>query len=288
VKKVLLFIVTLMLLWLPVPTAMADTGTGVFSINCPFGFSRQADPIVSPGVYPSGHMHDFFGNTSTNENSTYASMTEGGTSCPLTADKAGYWSPSLVNIATGALVVPSRNFVYYQNQPVTYGTTQTFPPDFRMVAGGQGASVVSVNYWNCSNESDSKYHPSPSTVGAANDGNCGTGFLRMHISFPPCWDGVNLDSADHRSHMAYPVGSSCPAAFPVKLPHVTMHIAWAARGFEIHNGNGYQLSDGTVFPHADFWQTWVPTTKLDSLVAGCLVISQASACKNLSDAKPGP
>ncbi len=25
----------------------------------------------------------------------------------------------------------------------------------------------------------------------------------VRLSFPTCWNGVNLDSADHRSHMAY-------------------------------------------------------------------------------------
>ena len=28
--------------------------------------------------------------------------------------------------------------------------------------------------------------------------------LRAQVFFPSCWDGVNLDSADHKSHMAYP------------------------------------------------------------------------------------
>ena len=27
--------------------------------------------------------------------------------------------------------------------------------------------------------------------------------LEMSMKMPNCWDGVNLDSADHRSHVAY-------------------------------------------------------------------------------------
>src|SRR6476620_11220784 len=38
------------------------------------------------------------------------------------------------------------------------------------------------------------------------------------IDAPSCWDGKNLDSADHRSHVAYPsftnIGLTCPAAQP--------------------------------------------------------------------------
>ncbi len=30
--------------------------------------------------------------------------------------------------------------------------------------------------------------------------------VNVRYQAPSCWDGVNLDSADHKSHMAYPVG----------------------------------------------------------------------------------
>lgn len=30
--------------------------------------------------------------------------------------------------------------------------------------------------------------------------------LRAQVFFPSCWNGVDLDSADHKSHMAYPSG----------------------------------------------------------------------------------
>jgi hypothetical protein len=33
----------------------------------------------------------------------------------------------------------------------------------------------------------------------------GSSYLSAKITFPGCWDGKNLDSPDHRSHMAYPV-----------------------------------------------------------------------------------
>jgi len=40
--------------------------------------------------------------------------------------------------------------------------------------------------------------------------------LRVNNFFPTCWDGVNVDSPDHKSHVAYPVngtfetGGVCP------------------------------------------------------------------------------
>ena len=45
------------------------------------------------------------------------------------------------------------------------------------------------------------------------------------VSVPQCWDGVNLDSPDHKSHMAYPVGG-CPSTHPVPFPEITVNVAY--------------------------------------------------------------
>lgn len=52
------------------------------------------------------------------------------------------------------------------------------------------------------------------------DANCLDG-VRLELAFPSCWDGINLDSADHKSHVAYPdlvIDGSCPDDYPVRLP----------------------------------------------------------------------
>ena len=52
-----------------------------------------------------------------------------------------------------------------------------------------------------------------------------------------CWDGVNLDSPDHRSHVAYPEsgtfegGGPCPKSHPIKIPQVLYETIWDTRGF---------------------------------------------------------
>lgn len=51
--------------------------------------------------------------------------------------------------------------------------------------------------------------------------NCPNG-MRAQVNFPSCWDGVNLDSPDHKSHMAFASGGpngggDCPASHPVHL-----------------------------------------------------------------------
>ncbi len=42
----------------------------------------------------------------------------------------------------------------------------------------------------------------PATPGFP-DHRCGGG-LEIRVNFPMCWDGVNLDTPDHKSHVAYP------------------------------------------------------------------------------------
>src|SRR5438105_12734579 len=65
---------------------------GTFGIVCPYVRSLQVDPIVSPGVYPSAHLHDFFGNQTVDQNSTPDSIRGQATTCALTKDTAGYWA----------------------------------------------------------------------------------------------------------------------------------------------------------------------------------------------------
>lgn len=52
-----------------------------------------------------------------------------------------------------------------------------------------------------------------------------------------CWDGKNVDSPDHKSHVAYPSSGTfessgpCPATHPVKLPQVMYEVMWDTRQF---------------------------------------------------------
>jgi len=58
--------------------------------------------------------------------------------------------------------------------------------------------------------------------------NCPNG-LRTQVFFPSCWDGKNLDSPDHKSHMAYPSGvnsGSCPASHPVRFISIFYEVMW--------------------------------------------------------------
>src|SRR5438045_2847655 len=56
---------------------------------------------------------------------------------------------------------------------------------------------------------------------------CKVGIM-ANTRFPTCWDGVNLDSPNHRDHVAYPEsgtfesGGPCPSTHPVRLPQILL------------------------------------------------------------------
>ena len=51
-------------------------------------------------------------------------------------------------------------------------------------------------------------------------------FMRAELSFPDCWNGVDLDSTDHKVHMSYRVNGVCPATHPVKVAKITLEMGW--------------------------------------------------------------
>jgi len=61
--------------------------------------------------------------------------------------------------------------------------------------------------------------------------------IRSSVVFPSCWDGKNLDSLDHMSHMAYSPGgavlanASCPSTHPVRVPQLMYEMQWDTRPF---------------------------------------------------------
>jgi hypothetical protein len=89
--------------------------------------------------------------------------------------------------------------------------------------------------------------------------------LHSVIAFADCWDGVNLDSEDHRRHVAYSDARGCPSTHPVAMPALELVIDYGAVDVE-----GLTLSSGDVTTaHADFWNAW-DQHKLENEVELCL------------------
>jgi hypothetical protein len=106
------------------------------------------------------------------------------------------------------------------------------------------------------------------------------------VEFPSCWDGSSTDSADHRSHVAYPVGGSCPSSYPVRIPKIGIHITYGltdGTGYYLSSDAEHGMSDGMSL-HADFWNTWDQPT-LEMEVADC--INAGTSC-SLGGGSPSP
>jgi len=87
--------------------------------------------------------------------------------------------------------------------------------------------------------------------------------LRAQLWFPMCWDGVNLDSPDHKSHMAYPTskdGGNCPPTHTVRVPGVFFEVLFSVSGFPSQTAYQpftFSCGDNTGYGfHGDFLSGW--------------------------------
>jgi Domain of unknown function (DUF1996) len=52
----------------------------------------------------------------------------------------------------------------------------------------------------------------------------------VSLRFPRCWNGRDLDSADHQSHMAYITDyKNCPSSHPVPIPEISFHMVFSVK-----------------------------------------------------------
>lgn len=245
-----------------VPGSTANEPSGNFRTICRPSHLGWNDPIVAPGQENASHLHLFFGNTAVDENSTYQSLrTTGGSTCeggPI--NRTGYWMPAMFD-GQGRVVPPSLILVYYKatasggtlaQQQADIRSTQELPNGLRMIAGSNNGNREHIS-WGCGDGSGN---------GNTIPSNCPTGYLIATVSFPSCWDGVNLDSPDHRSHMAYKSYVNgrhvCPASHPVRLVDITENFHWENGATDVGT---WSLSSDMGGPrgaslHADWFGAW--------------------------------
>jgi hypothetical protein len=247
----------------------SSDGTGNFRTVCGFSHMAFDDPIVYPGQPGVSHLHAFFGNVGANAYSTAQSLANSGNSTCLggIANRSAYWVPALINTASKKPLVPGASIWYYKTGygGVTAASVKPMPAGLRMIAGDMMATgAQSMAHWSC--------HES-GTLRGATIPNCPVGeHVAMTIQFPQCWDGANLDSTDHKSHMAYPTGRGCPASHPVALPEITLNVHYLVRA--ANEALDWKLSsDRLTLPagysaHADWFDGWNPDIR-NAWVANC-------------------
>jgi len=226
-----------------------STGPSHWKDNSAFRFRCKAshflydDPIVFPGQPGKAHLHMFFGNTMANANSTYESLRQSGDgSCdggPL--NRSAYWMPAVIN-GDGKIAVPDHITIYYKRHP----GTNRIPRGLRMIFGfDHRFPEKKIKRWKCAN-GGGEFETIPEVNCPADQA------LMVTLGAPNCWDGKNLDSADHRSHMAYGSYNQhgenvCPATHPVDIPSFTMLISWSHSGYAEYSN--WRLASDHVSPH---------------------------------------
>lgn len=230
---------------------------GQFVVECDWSHSSFDDPIVHPGHAGTSHRHDFFGNTATEAGSTYAELLASPTTCQQRLDTAAYWAPSVL-AADGTPIVPVAATAYYRVGPgIEPDRVKAYPPDLRMVGGGEtAAGPEAPAAWTCRAGASRVAEP-PACAASAG--------LELSVVFADCWDGVATDSADHRAHVAYSDDDGCPSSHPVPIPQLELVVHYGAVDVA-----GLSLSSGPVSSaHADFWNAW-NQDKLETEVDACL------------------
>ncbi|KZW02975.1 hypothetical protein EXIGLDRAFT_636604 [Exidia glandulosa HHB12029] len=254
---------------------------------------ERADPIVSPGV-ASGHLHVVHGGAGFALNTTFDAMRASDcTSCEIANDKSNYWTPSLwFNDPKTGKVEPVNGggiLVYYLQRGDSAANLTAFPAGFRMLAGdmtlrskkfedgegSQGELAERALKWSCLRYTDGATgydgYGFPNT-------RCEAGFQsRLHM--PNCWDGKNLDTKDHKSHVAYMSimdNGKCPDTHPVPFISMFYEQTWDTGDFDARWDPAtdkwpfvWSHGDPTGFGyHGDFIMGWDVQT-LQSAIIEC-------------------
>ena len=234
-----------------------------FLADCPASHRLPDDPIVFPGLPGASHMHSFFGSEVTNASTTVNDLINANSNCNPSIDKSSYWIPTFYD--NDVPVEPTTGVFYYLGEGVSdalIAQTQPFPLGLRIVAGNAkatGPDDNTISRWSCLGAGD---------AGSSHDFvTCPPGsMLESYLDFPHCWDGKNLDSADHKSHMAYPVNNACPASHPVVVPKLRQVMRYPVNG----NTAGFRLASGRGYTmHGDFFNAW-PVDELARRVTDCI------------------
>ncbi len=234
-----------------------------FQADCAVNHELPDDPIVFPGQAGASHMHTFMGNTTTNAATTLTSLQAGGTTCLAPGDKSGYWMPTMYNGNT--MILPTGpQVIYYKTNAIDYTAVHPFPPGLRFLVGSPSQTQAefqnlpgTVEGWECGNSFFNWDFPANCPAGSQ---------LNIRLQAPSCWNGLYLDTPDHKSHMAYPIAGRCPADHPIQLPMIEFKMAFPVSGdlsqLRLSSGRGYSF-------HFDFFNAWDANT-LNQMVVHCI------------------
>ncbi|KAM0747454.1 hypothetical protein T439DRAFT_349869 [Meredithblackwellia eburnea MCA 4105] len=250
----------------------------------------RAGPLTNPGTV-SGHAHSIAGGSGFNLIMDFdTARSSACTSCQVKQDLSNYWYPHLYfHWKNGSFTAVDGGtlLVYYlpRNNSADKDKVQAFPDGFRMLAGNPYVRSYDPNSeepkaigWNCiGGGGRNPWFPTENCpvrhvfllflVFHTDFSNSKDG-MRGEVMFPSCWNGKDLDSSSHQSHVAYPEGGesgACPEGYPVRIETLFFEMWWSVDGFKTNWGEAMNTTmpwvlstgDPTGYSlHGDFLNGW--------------------------------
>ncbi|MEU1029078.1 DUF1996 domain-containing protein [Streptomyces mirabilis] len=230
-----------------------NASTGTFTSSCGVNANKKFNTdnvIVAPGVTNGAHhLHDYVGNQSNDAFATNDDLANAETTCQNQGDKSTYYWPVLrVQDGTqefdadkngGGLEGNVGKVLQAKQAQIEFiGNPQSkvveMPTFLRIITGDAKAFTngpANANaHWSCTGFEDKvqltdKYPICPQ----------GSSVVRS-FAFQSCWDGQNIDSANHRTHVAFAdANGNCAGGFKA-IPQLTMRLIYDVPAPTLENG----------------------------------------------------
>ncbi|MFJ3931122.1 DUF1996 domain-containing protein [Streptomyces sp. NPDC090029] len=235
------------------PRNRRGASRGTFTTECGVNANGKFNPdniIVAPGVANGAHhMHDYVGNQANDAFASDDDLAAGDTTCRNQGDRSSYYWPVLRlqngqqeadanedgggnDQNVGEIQTPSEVTLTFVGNPRSKVTAM--PRLLRIITGDAKAFVngdANANAsWSCTGfenrQLKDKYPICPE----------GSSVVRT-FKFQSCWDGQNIDSANHRTHVAFADGSGrCPNGFRA-IPQLVQRIVYDVPAPDFNSGN---------------------------------------------------
>lgn len=210
------------------PGENASTGSVTKSCGVNNGFINSDNFIAAPGVVNGAeHQHHQVGNLNSNANSNENNLVGAGTSCQDGDESTYFWPIIRLRNADAAQdqALDAAN-PHNIGEPIEAASAEIkfkgneqspvvpMPKFLRVITGDAKAANENLGKgndnakWTCSGQED--------RIATDKYVLCPDGSQTERISnFPSCWDGQNVDSADHRSHIVFKdeQTGACPDGF---------------------------------------------------------------------------
>ncbi|WP_216590102.1 DUF1996 domain-containing protein [Streptomyces brasiliscabiei] len=225
------------------PARSSKASKGTFATQCGVNANKlynSDNVIVAPGVTNGAHhMHDYVGNQDNDAFSSDQDLAKAGTSCRNKGDRSSYFWPVLrlqdgtkefdatqqgggAEGNSGRILTAKKATLNFVGSP--RGKVVAMPRLLRIITGDAKAFVNGPGNanasWSCTGfenkvQLKDKYPLCPR----------GSDVVRT-FKFQSCWDGKNIDSANHRTHVAFAdANGNCAAGFKA-IPQLVQRLVY--------------------------------------------------------------